>query len=270
MLMRRTTFIFLMLFSAPNSYADSVFEIDGISMVPAIVVGDAVYIKPLEPPLDEKQFYLLGTDGKNYELQVDDPEIKEYEEVNWGFGESASISLVGPLLQLPKGDFVAFGKGAKDKLKWVPAKLRDEQESDAYSDRESNDYLSIDGGYGVTQRSTYESASIPGILFYANYRKLTKEKCDPKINKETLGIIYSSGMSKSLVDSYVGCDGESGYAFPLGPVLGILEITTQSQRKIWIVMAGSGYETTGLTLVPYDPVAGADTKNYVFIVTGAL
>lgn len=270
MLMRRTTFVFLMLFLTPNSYAASVFEIDGISIVPAIVVGGTVYIQPLEPPLEGEQFYLLGSDGKNYELEVENPEITEYEEVNWGFGESASISFGGASPQLPEGDLVAFGKGAKDKLKWVPAKLRDGQESDAYSDYDSNDYLSSDGTYGVTRCTSYEGTSIPGVLFYTNYRKLTQKACDPQAYKTTLGIIDSNEVSKSLIDSFVDCDGQSDSEFPLGPVLGTLEVTIQAQKKIWIVMAGSGYEATGLTLVPYDPVAGADTKNYVFIVTGAL
>ena len=122
----------------------------------------------------------------------------------------------------------------------------------------------------MTRCSSYEGTSIPGVLFYTNYRKLTQKACDLQAYKTTLGIIDSNEVSKSLIDSFVDCDGQSDFEFPLGPVLGTLEVTIQSQKKIWIVMAGNGYETTGLTLVPYDPVAGADTENYVFIVTGAL
>lgn len=246
-----------------------------IIIVPAIVLDEKVFIKPLNTGVkfSRKSFLLLGDDGQNYELKISHEKVKKYPKLNWGFGNSEAISLVGTGPVSAKGSLVAIGDVSQVLLKWFPAIELQKCITNPNSNLKSNNYLSTDNLYGTTSKITYKNNVVPGELFYAEYTKLKPKPCDAHLYKQTIGIITHKGETASLLDSFYDCDGQpaDNNSAPIGPILGVLEIKDESKMETWIVIKGHGYEAIGITLIPYDLKINANSrKNTEFILMDGL
>jgi len=258
------------IYALPNS---TIINREGIKLLPAIVKNGKVFIQPFDGVNKEKFFYLLGNDGKMYDLEIKIKDVKEYKDINWGYGDNKAILLVGKLPQLPNGYLVASGDRSKSILKWYQAEIIDQKEKDF----ESETYISKDDSYGLKKQIIYNiSATIRDKLYFASYRKLKidQQSCDPKSYKETIGIIIGDGTGKAILNSFTDCDGQpkgiKNNYFPIGPILGTLEIKDKFKKEIWIVTEGQGYEVTGIAFIQYFPYSSFNKNRYNFISTDGL
>lgn len=257
------------IYAAPNS---KILNQKGIKLVPAIVKDEKVFIQSFDGIKKEKYFYLLGNDNKIYDLQIKIKEEKEYKDVNWGYDDNKAILLIGKSPSLPKGCLVSIGRGSKEILKWYPTNILNKNEKDYTSET----YISKDNFYGMKRQIIYSCANIEGKLYFASYRKLKMdyESCDPRSYKDTIGLFAKDGKTKVILNSFADCDGQPGRTeniyFPIGPILGTVEIKDKGQKEIWIIAEGHGYETIGISFIQYYPYSSFNKSRYNFIVTSGL
>jgi hypothetical protein len=257
------------IYASPNS---KILNQKGIKLVPVLVKDGKVFIQPFAGVNKEKYFYLLGNDSKIYDLQIKIKEVKEYKDVDWGYGDNKAILLNGKSLNLPKGYLVSIGKESRNILKWHQIDIINKDEKDFASEA----YISKDNFYGMKKQIIYSCANIEHKLYFASYRqlKMDHESCDPKSYKDTIGLIAKNGKTKVILNSFADCDGQPGRTtniyFPIGPILGTLEIKDKGKKEIWIVAEGHGYETIGISFIQYYPYSSFNKSRYDFMCTDGL
>ena len=253
-----------------------VLNSQNIKIIPAIVSGKKVFIQAFDNITSEMSFFLLGNDSKTYELKLLDKNIARYDNVNWGYEDNYAIQLIGTSPVFPEGYLVAIGKDPKDILKWFPAVTLGKTPSDknvSYWDSDKD--ISKDDTYELKEQAFFKVPNIGGKLFFAGYKKskIDNESCDPKSYKNTIGLMTAEGQKIIILDTFYNCDGlprDDNNYFPLGDVLGTLEISHESKKEIWIVMKAHGYEIVGIAFVKCLPEESFNKNKYDFLCTGSL
>lgn len=270
MIKRLVIIIIIIIISVTSVFAFSksrILNMKDIKVLPAIVKNNDVYIQFFKGVNNKNQYYLLGNDGKTYEIKIKNAKASNYK-INWGYGNKEAILLTGVDGKIPNGNLVAIGNDIKDIIEWKPAKKE-------IRNCNLSDSITKSNIYKVREKYCYIVSAVRGKLFYISEEKESAkyDQCDNQTFRRVLGIINEDGINKIIANYYEDCDGQSqdkDNYFPLGSVLGALVIKDKSKKEIWLVMKVHGYENVGIGYVKLYPEENLSKNIYEYDITDEL
>jgi hypothetical protein len=233
--------------------AETLSFLDGqIRLYPAQQEGDRILIPFAQPPAPNEEVLLLyhGTDLfhlSRIQKETIMPKAMAHPRPHQVYG------LTEGRLSDPQAQFlVAVGKGVTSLLKWKAA--------DAMSgDQSASSCMTPDKGFVLTALQVLISEELNAKVYYLQeeIRQSTSDIMSDKDEhsgismKEIVGMVESEDSCRIL--AYNTSDGyglqNSGSSEPVGPIFGIMELSTGRATERWLVLRSAMRQVWGYTFI---------------------
>lgn len=249
--------------TAPTAEAETLSFLDGqVRLYPAQREGDRILIPFAQLPAPNEEVLLLyhGTDLfhlSRIQKETIMPKSMAHPRPHYVYG------LTEGRLSDPQAQFlVAVGKGITSLIKW--------NASDAMSSNQSvSSCMTPDKGFVITGLQVLIPEELNTKVYYLQ-EEIRKSASDLVVDedehsgtsmKEIVGVVESEDSCRVL--AYNTSDGyglqNSGSAEPVGPIFGIMELSTGRATEWWLVLRSAMREVWGYTFIEL-PLKSLDRK----------
>ncbi|MCS6305853.1 MAG: hypothetical protein H8K07_19635 [Nitrospira sp.] len=233
--------------------AENLSFLDGhIRFYPAQREGDRILIPFAQPPRDDEEVLLLGHRTnliplKRLHQKTTQPQSMAHSRPHYVYGLTER-DLLGARAQF----LVAVGKGITSLLKWKAADAMS-------SDQSASSCMTPDKGFVITALQVLISEELNAKVYYLQ-EEIRQSTSDMMIDedehsgismKEVVGMVESEDSCRVL--AYNTSDGyglqNSGALEPVGPISGIMELSTGRATERWLVLRSAMREVWGYTFI---------------------
>ncbi|MBS0183033.1 MAG: hypothetical protein JSS39_11585 [Nitrospira sp.] len=237
--------------------AETLSFLDGqIRLYPAQREGNRILIPFTQPPADNEEVLLLSHRNdllhlKRLQQKTTTPQSMAHPRPHYVYG------LTEGRLSDPQAQFlVAVGKGITSLLKW--------KASDAMSsDQSTSSCMTPDKGFVITGLQALISEELNAKVYYLQEEirqstsgmMIDEDEHSGASMKEIVGIVESDDSCRVLASNTSDAYGlqNSGSSEPVGPISGIMELSTERSTERWLVLRSAMREVWGYTFVELLP-----------------
>jgi hypothetical protein len=253
-------------------WAASVSFLEGkIKVYPAQIDEQSVLIPFTRPPEDEEDILLFhhNTDVsplKRLQQQAVMPKRMLHPHPHYRYGLTE-----GRVSDLGAHSLVVAGKAIKPLIKWKSA-------VGMKTDEATTDCLAADKGFATEAHRVLIDGEMNVKFYYlqeqilsSHFDKLPeKDKTSAIWMKEIVGWMGPKGDCHVLAYHTSDSDGlhNEGTPEPVGPIFGIMELSSGSSTERWLVLESAAYEVWGYTFIQLQPPPSNREPKRAFLVEG--
>ncbi|MGE3979358.1 MAG: hypothetical protein AB7F94_17500 [Nitrospira sp.] len=243
--------------AVPTANAETLSFLDGrIRLYPAQREGDRILIPFAQPPAPDEEVLLLYRRTDLYHLsrvqkETIMPKAMAHPRPHYVYGLTE-----GRLLD-PQAQFlVAVGKGIPSLLKWKAADAMS-------SDQSASSCMTPEKGFVITGLQVLISEELNAKVYYLQEEILQStpnmmidEDDNSGISmKEIVGMVESEDSCRVLAYNTSDAYGlqNNGSLEPVGPISGIMELSTGRSTERWLVLRSAMREVWGYTFIELSP-----------------
>ncbi|MDC8447363.1 MAG: hypothetical protein LV473_03300 [Nitrospira sp.] len=233
--------------------AENLSFLDGqIRFYPAQREGDRIFIPFAQPPRDNEEVLLLGHRTnliplKRLQQKTIQPQSMAHSRPHYVYGLTEG-DLSGARAQF----LVAVGKGITSLLKWKAADAMS-------SDQSASSCMTPDKGFVITALQVLISEELNAKVYYLQ-EEIRQSTSDMMIHedehsgismKEIVGTVESEEFCRVLASNTSDAYGlqNIGALEPVGPISGIMELSTGRSTERWLVLRSAMREVWGYTFL---------------------